>query len=349
MKEIIFIRNNIRKWQDVESIANDPSAYSPDDLADAYTDTTADLAFAYTHYPNSRITLYLNNLCVALHNGIYRNKKEKWSRLITFWTQEVPDTMFEARRLLLAAFIIMMVSVVTGIVSQLGDHDFCRIILGDAYVDMTLENIKEGMPMNVYTGGRETNSFLEITQNNIGVSFNIFAMGMLTCIGSGIMLFYNGVMVGCFETLFWQHGLLGESMLAVFLHGTLELSAIVVAGAAGIALGNGILFPGTYSRITAFRRGAKRGLKIVVGTVPIFIVAGFIEGFLTRHTEVADGVRLSFIIICLAFVIFYFVVLPRRRNRKQKLTTLLKSDLPYDEDLIQQTSMHHSSNGMTPD
>lgn len=349
MKEIIFIRNNIRKWQDVENIANDPSAYSPDDLADAYTDTTADLAFAYTHYPNSRITLYLNNLCVALHNGIYRNKKEKWSRLITFWTQEVPDTMFEARRLLLAAFTIMMVSVVTGIVSQLGDHDFCRIILGDAYVDMTLENIKEGMPMNVYTGGREMNSFLEITQNNIGVSFNIFAMGMLTCIGSGIMLFYNGVMVGCFETLFWQHGLLGESMLAVFLHGTLELSAIVVAGAAGIALGNGILFPGTYSRITAFRRGAKRGLKIVVGTVPIFIVAGFIEGFLTRHTEVADVVRLSFIILCLAFVIFYFVVLPRRRNRKRKLTTLRKSDLPYDEDLILQTSMHHSSNGMTPD
>ena len=187
--------------------------------------------------------------------------------------------------------------------------------------------------MNVYTGGREMNSFLEITQNNIGVSFNIFAMGMLTCIGSGIMLFYNGVMVGCFETLFWQHGLLGESMLAVFLHGTLELSAIVVAGAAGIALGNGILFPGTYSRITAFRRGAKRGLKIVVGTVPIFIVAGFIEGFLTRHTEVADGVRLSFIILCLAFVIFYFVVLPRRRNGKQKLTTLRESDLPYDEAL----------------
>ena len=90
MKEIIFIRNNIRKWQDVENIANDPSAYSPDDLADAYTDTTADLAFAYTHYPNSRITLYLNNLCVALHNGIYRNKKEKWSRLITFWTRRCP-------------------------------------------------------------------------------------------------------------------------------------------------------------------------------------------------------------------------------------------------------------------
>ena len=60
-------------------------------------------------------------------------------------------------------------------------------------------------------------------------------------------------------------------------------------------------------------------------------------------------IALSFIILCLAFVIFYFVVLPRRRNRKQKLTTLRKSDLPYDEDLILQTSMHHSSNGMTPD
>jgi uncharacterized membrane protein SpoIIM required for sporulation len=131
-------------------------------------------------------------------------------------------------------------------------------------------------------------------------------------------LFQNGIMLGSFEAFFWQQGLLGESLLAVFLHGTLEISAIVVAGAAGIALGNSWLFPGTYSRLVSFQRGAKRGLKIVVGTVPIFVVAGFIEGFLTRHTEVNDWLRLLFILLSLAFVIFYFVVYPRKLYKKQK-------------------------------
>lgn len=318
MKEVLFIGNNIRKWQQLEKIACAPEEYSPDEIADAYTELSADLAFAYTNYPSARITVYLNNLCAVLHNAIYRNKREKWSRIITFWTQEVPDTMFEARRLLLASFLIMAVSILVGVVSQLGDNDFCRIILGDQYVDMTIENINNGKPMNVYAGDSEITSFLGITLNNIGVSFRTFAMGIFTSIGAGLMLFYNGVMLGCFETFFWQHGLLYDSFLAVFLHGTLEISAIVVAGAAGLALGNGLVFPGTYSRIMAFRRGAKLGLKIVVGTVPIFIVAGFIEGFLTRHTEVPDIARLLFIILCLLFVVGYFVVLPRRRHFQQQ-------------------------------
>lgn len=318
MKEALFIVNNISKWQQLEKIAVAPGDYSPDEVADAYTELTADLAFAYTNYPSARITVYLNNLCAVLHNAIYRNKREKWSRIITFWTQEVPDTMFEARKLLLVSFLIMAVSILVGVVSQLGDIDFCRIILGDQYVDMTIENINNGKPMNVYAGDSEIASFLGITLNNIGVSFRTFAMGIFTSIGAGLMLFYNGVMLGCFETFFWQHGLLYDSFLAVFLHGTLEISAIVVAGAAGLALGNGLVFPGTYSRITAFRRGAKLGLKIVVGTVPIFIVAGFVEGFLTRHTEVPDIARLLFIILCLLFVVGYFVVLPRRRHFQQQ-------------------------------
>lgn len=318
MKETTFIRNNIRRWKRVELIADEPRLYSPDDVAEAYTGVTADLAFAYTYYPESRITIYLNELAATLHNAIYRNKREKWSRIVTFWTREVPETMYEARRLLLASLVIMLASVLIGVVSQIGDHDFCRIILGDYYVDMTLDNISKGVPMNVYAADGEVDSFLGITLNNIGVAFRIFVMGMLTSVGSGLMLLYNGVMLGCFETFFWQHGLLYDSMLSVFLHGTLEISAIVVAGAGGLALGNGMLFPGTFSRIASFRRGAKRGLKIVVGTVPIFIIAGFIEGFLTRHTEVNDMVRLAFILLCLAFVIYYYWVLPRKRKMKNE-------------------------------
>ena len=286
----------------------------PDQLADAYTELTADLAFAQTHYPRSRITIYLNNLASALHNEIYRNKREKWGRLITFWTQEVPDVMWKERRLLLLSFVIFMISVLVGVVSTLGDESFPRLILGDGYMDMTLENIAKGQPMGVYGQESEANMFLSITLNNIMVSFNVFVSGVLTSFLSGILLCRNGIMIGCFDTFFYQHGLLGESLLATMLHGTLELTAIIVAGAAGLAIGNGWLFPGTYSRIVSFQRAAKRGMKIIVGTIPIFILAGFIESFITRHTELNDIVRLSIILLSLAFVVFYFIYLPYKRN-----------------------------------
>lgn len=314
MKEVTFIRRNIDKWKEAEKVVEQATNLSPDRLADVYTDLTADLAFAQTHFPTSRISIYLNNLASALHNKIYQNKREKWTRIITFWTQEIPQIMYDARRELLVSFITFTVSVLIGAVSAAGDLDFVRLILGNGYVDMTLDNIANGEPMAVYNGSSEVPMFLGITLNNIMVSFYCFAMGILTSFGTGYMLFNNGVMIGAFQMFFFQHGLLGESMLAIWLHGTLEIWSIIVAGAAGLALGNGWLFPGTYSRLESFKRGAKRGVKIVVGTIPLFIMAGFIESFITRHTELPDILRLSLILISLAFIIFYYIYLPNKKR-----------------------------------
>ena len=321
MKEVSFIKHNIDKWKAMEETVDNAYGVSPDVLADAYQELTADLAFSQTHFPEARITVYLNNLASALHNEIYRNKREKRSRIITFWTREVPLTMWEARRLLLASFLIFVVSVVIGAISTLGDADFPRLIMGDGYVDMTLNNIERGEPMGVYGSSAEMPMFFQITLNNIMVSFRCFVAGLLTSFMTGFMLMQNGIMVGAFQAFFYQHGLLWESSMAIWLHGTIEISSIVVAGAAGLSLGNGWLMPGTYSRIESFRRGAKRGLKIVVGTVPLFIIAGFIESFVTRHTDLPDIVRLSIIVLSLIFVVGYFVVLPwRLYGRKKNLS-----------------------------
>ena len=141
MKEITFIRNNFDKWRHLEEMLADVNAQSPADLADMadmYVDLTADLAFAQSHYPKSRITLYLNNLSSTLHNEIYKNKHEKWSRLLTFWTREVPLTMYQERKMLLISFLVVLGSALVGVVSQLADSEFVRVILGDSYVEMGL-------------------------------------------------------------------------------------------------------------------------------------------------------------------------------------------------------------------
>ena len=314
MKEATFIRQHLEKWRGYEAVAESPRISTPDEIAEAYIDVTSDLAFSQTHYPNSRITLYLNNLASALHNEIYRNKRERWTRLLTFWTQEVPHTMWQARSELRTSAIIFGLSLLVGVVSQWLDPDFARFVMGDAYVEMTLDNIAAGKPMDVYASSPEDTMFGMITMNNIFVSFLVFVMGLLTSFATGFQLLRNGIMVGAFQTFFFQHGLLWNSALAIWLHGTIEISSIVVAGAAGIAMGNGWLFPGTYSRLRSFQMGAKRGLKIVIGTVPLFCIAGFIESFLTRHTEWPDALRVAIILLSATFIVYYFIILPYRRH-----------------------------------
>ena len=311
MKEAVFVRQNRGKWKRYEDCLKQIRQQSPDVLADIYIDITNDLSFAQSHYPNSRIYLYLNSLSIRLHQFINQKKKEKLSRIITYWKQEVPQVMYHARRELLYSFLIFAVSVLIGVFSTANDEEFPRLILGDSYVNMTKQNIETGDPMAVYKDEDSGSMFFGITINNIWVSFNIFIYGIFTSIASAYFLIKNGIMLGCFQYFFYEYGLLKESFLTIWIHGTLEISAIIVAGAAGITMGNGWLFPGTYSRRVSFRKSAQRGMKIIIGTIQIFIIAGFLESFITRYTQLPDFIRAAIILFSLSFVVFYYIIYPR--------------------------------------
>lgn len=331
MKEIVFIRKNIDKWKEIEKTADDPTSVSPDQMASNYTEVVADLSFAQTHYPDSKITTYLNVLASSIHNQIYTNKREKWKRIRTFFTEEMPRTMYESRPELLASFIIFVVSLAIGIISTVGNPDFPRAILGDYYVDMTLRNIEKGVPMDVYNSDNEASMFVAIGYNNVWVDIITFVMGLFTAMGTGLIIFINGVMVGCFTTFFAQHSLLIESSLSIWMHGTLEMSAMVVVGAAGIILGNGWMFPGTYSRAHSFRMAAKRGLKILICILPITLTAAYIESYITRHDEILNVIRAAFILACAAFIVWYFIIYPWMKCGRGRQT---KNDFSVEENKV---------------
>jgi uncharacterized membrane protein SpoIIM required for sporulation len=94
------------------------------------------------------------------------------------------------------------------------------------------------------------------------------------------------------------------------LHGTIELSSIVIAAAAGFNMGNSLIFPGTYSRLESFKRGALQGLKIILGLVPFFIVAGFIESFITRYAFMHWSIKSAIIAVSAILMVYYFVIYP---------------------------------------
>lgn len=306
MKESKFIDQNKDKWQSFEKLLKSESK-DPDKLSDFFINITDDLSYARTFFNNRTIRVYLNNICQQLFYLIYKSPKRKTgSAFINFWKRELPTIAYDSRKEILTSLIIFLVAVAIGVISSIHDPNFSRTILGDSYVEMTIENIESGDPMAVYKKMNEMDMFLGITLNNLLVSVKTFLMGVLWAVGSIIIILYNGIMVGTFQYFFIEKGLFVESFLTIWMHGTLEISSIVIAGASGIVLGKGVIAPGSYSRLQAFQIAAKRGAKLFLGIVPIIVMAATIESFLTRYTEIPDILRLTLIIISLTYMVFYF-------------------------------------------
>jgi uncharacterized membrane protein SpoIIM required for sporulation len=310
LREVTFIKNNEERWKSFESLLSADRVADPDKLADLYIELSDDLAYARSHFPGSSAEQYLNSLTVRVHDEIHQTRKEEAGRFITFWTRELPVIYSGRQKELLYSLIVMIVALAIGYISQNNDPGFVRSILGDQYVNTTISNIERGDPMAVYKSHREMDMFLGITFNNVRVSFITFAFGLLTAIGTGFVLLQNGIMIGSFLQFFNQYDLLGESLRVVFIHGTLEVSAIVIAGAAGIAMGNSFLFPGTYTRSRSFFNGAKEGVKMIVGLIPVFIAAGLLESFVTRYTGMPLALSLTIIGLSALFIFWYYVLLP---------------------------------------
>lgn len=311
MREAVFIKQNTEKWKQYE----EDRTQNPDELAEQFIELTDDLSYARTFYPESPVTRYLNTLATRFHQKIYANRKEKSNRLFRFWAYELPFLFYNSQRQLLYAFLFFFAATVLGTVSSLYDESFVRLILGDGYVNMTLDNIQKGDPMAVYKSQQMTVSFLTITINNIRVAFAAFVYGIVLSVGTVYVLFQNGVMLGAFFTFLFQQGVIRDALLTVWIHGTLEISAIIIAGCAGLTIGNSILFPKTYSRWESFQRGARQGMKIAIGLMPIFITAGFLEGFVTRQ-PLYPIVSILIILLSACFILWYFVWYPIQLNRK---------------------------------
>ncbi len=312
MREGLFIRKNIDKWKQYQY---DP-AKDPDEMAGQFTDLVNDLGYAKTFYPQSKVTQYLNGLASRIYLGIYRNKKEEASRISRFWKTELPLIVRKYHREIGYSFLIFLLFFVMAAFSAAHDESFVRGVLGDQYVDMTEENIAHGDPFGVYKSQDQLSMFTWIAVNNIQVSFTIFVLGFLVSIGTVWQLFRNAVMVGAFQYYFFAKGLGWQSVLVIWVHGTLEISAIIISGAAGIVLGNSILFPGTHRRIDSLKRGGKDGLKLMIGLVPIFIAAAFLEGFVTRYSKMPIWLSACILVGSLSFVIWYFVIYPIRLAKK---------------------------------
>lgn len=324
MREAQFLKQNADKWKQYEQEVHRTD--NPDVFADRFIELTDDLAYARTFYGASNTSKYLNGLASLFHQKIYKNKKEKTSRVVSFWQFELPYLFKQYHRYLLYSFLFFAVFTGMGVLSAKYDDSFLTLILGEDYVNMTNENIEKGDPFGVYKQQGQVSMFLQIAFNNIRVSFIAFVYGIFFSLGTVLLLMHNGLMMGSFEYYFFSKGLGMKSILVVFLHGTLEISAIVIASSAGLIMGNSLLFPKTHTRWQSVLKGGKDGMKIVFGLVPIFIAAAFIESFLTRYTEMPVWLSAAVVVLSMLFIVWYFILYPIRLHRsianEQQQTTV---------------------------
>jgi hypothetical protein len=153
MREVAFIKQNKAKWLEIEQVINGKMKKNPDDLSSLYINLINDLSFSQTYYPKSKTTVYLNFLSSQIFQKIYKTKRIEENRIKYFFTTEVPLTVYQYRRYLYYAFVFFILFVGIGVISSVYDKDFATLILGEGYVNQTLENIKKGDPTAIYGTG----------------------------------------------------------------------------------------------------------------------------------------------------------------------------------------------------
>lgn len=316
MREASFVERNKEKWMLIENNLSINTEVDPDELASNYIELTNDLAYAQTFYPESKVRAYLNELAVTAHQMIYKDQKASNNRFKSFINEEIPQAIWSIRRPMLYSLLIFILASAIGFLSAMYDLDFIRLILGDSYVDATIESIKKGDPAAVYGKGSNVGSAIWITINNVRVAFMAFAFGLFLSIGTGYVLFSNGIMLGAFHQLFFQYGVMGKAMSAVWIHGTIEIAVIIVAGGCGLAIGNSILFPRSYTRMASFVHTAKTAMKVLVSTIPFFIIAGTLEGFVTRYYNVSIWLCLLIILLSLMAILYVYIINPYRLAKR---------------------------------
>jgi uncharacterized membrane protein SpoIIM required for sporulation len=327
MREARFIKKNVDKWNQYQH----EETKDPDEMADRFITLLDDLSYAKTFYPKSKVTRWINGIAASIYQNIYQNKKQNFSRIILFWKYELPLLFRQYHKVFLFTFLLFTSFVAAGVISSTTDPDYAPDYFNHnvqpGYYDETISRIEKGDPFGVYKDDNPFSMFVRIAYNNISVAFKTVLFGVLFGIGTLFLMWSNGIMLGCFQYIFFSQGLGWQSVMVIWIHGTLEISSIVIAACAGFILGFGWLFPGTYTRRQSFLRSAKDAMKICISLIPFFIVAAFFESYITHlmsntfqrnSTNIGLPVPVSIIILAGSFflILWYFVLYPVRLNKQ---------------------------------
>ncbi|HEY6328407.1 MAG TPA: stage II sporulation protein M [Blastocatellia bacterium] len=323
---INFLQSRQQKWRRLEDLTQKASqihlrSLNGEEVREfgrLYRRTAADLAIAREEVKDRRLINYLNHLVGRAHGAIYRSESSGFAGIVTFLRYEFPALFRATFKYTLVSFLIVLAGTVFGWVMCSVDESFAdRIQPGirqdiAAHRDWTAE-VKDASPL----------MSTRIQTNNITVTFFAFAGGTLAGLGTFYVLLTNGLMVGvvlglCVKYHFWK--------IPLFMcgHGVIELTAIFIAGGAGLMIGKAILMPGDLKRVDALVKNGLNAIKLIMGCVPMLLIAGFIEGFISP-ADIPAYFKLSVSAASAIALVAYFLKPDRRPQPQAKAVALVNT------------------------
>jgi len=271
-----------------------------------YRQTASDLAIVREDNTSNQLSAYLNSLLGRAHNLIYMGHRPKINELRKFYTETYPQVFRETFPQTMLAFGIFLVTALAAFALTMHDPSFAHRMLGAQMMD-TIEK-REMWTHSIVTVKPLAAS--AIMTNNLSVSFTTFALGITAGIGTAWMMVVNGLLLGVIGAATWHAGMAEQLWSFVAPHGVLELPAIFIAGGAGFEIARGMLFPGLLPRRESLALAGGRAARLVLGTIPMLIVAGTIEGFLSP-SDIAVPLKFLFAAVMFAALVAYLNLQPR--------------------------------------
>lgn len=317
-----FIKKNISTWKDFELTIKKIrfggikrlSSIELNNFIDDYNKVCSHLSYAKTYYGDSDIDLYLNSIVKSGHGYIYSTKSAKISALLTLFFREFPLLFKKYFVFFVLSTSIFLAATAISFVLTYQDKDNYSLFLTEEYENIDFSDDSNSVSWNGLVASNR------ILTNNIQVGILSYVLGLSLGIGTVWVLVNNAFVLGSLSAL--AHLSDGElnywSM--ILPHGILELFAIFVCGACGLIIAYSIINPGQYSRKNSLVLKGKDIIKLGIGTIPIFIVAGIIEGFLTPSEYITPEGKLVFAGITVLVIILYIIIPNLYYNNENKKT-----------------------------
>lgn len=247
-----------------------------------YRRAAADLAYAQTHFPGSDTTAYLNRLVGRAHGVLYGSRPGRARTMWRFLLHGYPSLVRKHAAPMLVSAALLVGAAAVGYVLALTDYALARVFLPEIFRDAVSERLSgSGQDSGDIIAALAPLLSAGITVNNVQVALTAFAGGVTFGVYTAYALVRNGLLIGVLAGAYADAGLSVEFWSLIAPHGALELPAIVIAGGSGLVMARALLRPGDETRLAALKSASREAVRIVLGSIPLFIVAGIVEGFFT--------------------------------------------------------------------
>ncbi|MEK8132286.1 stage II sporulation protein M [Paenibacillus filicis] len=326
-----FIRDHRPVWSELERLLErfdrrkrEVQAEEIDRLTSLYKQASSHLAYAQTYYAGDEVETFLNQLVTRAHHTLYAEQWKSGTRIGEFFKRHFIGYMLERRWFILLATLLFLIGGVSGFAAVWQDPLNLYAVLPASIAD----NVDPQRVGENHDSVQHAIMSSTIMTNNIRVAVLAFVSGITFGILTVYLMAYNGLIIGALAALFWQSGRSYSFWAYILPHGIIELTAIFIAGGAGLYMGYRMIVPGIYTRKYMFLRSVKESALLLIGTIPLFVIAGIIEGYITPSglsLEVKYGFA-GLTLLALAVYVMYGVVSGRKRRLQEHERTPATAD-----------------------